>query len=107
MSGKRCYFAGAVLTLALAVLGAGCIEDVGVALIVTPDTLNFGIDTNRLTLSVSKNVTTAGSGPLVARNFFISIVETNITRSKIYTLIGTIEKIDSKDIKELKKSTIN
>lgn len=81
MSGKRCYFAGAVLTLALAVLGAGCIEDVGVGLIVTPDTLNFGIDTSRLTLSVSKTVTAAGSGPLVASTDAPWILVENCTDS--------------------------
>ncbi len=81
MSGKRCYFAGTILTLALAVLGAGCIEDVGVALLVTPDTLNFGIDTNRLTLSVSRNVTTAGSGPLVASADVPWIIIENCTDS--------------------------
>lgn len=76
---KRCYSAGAILVLAFAVFGAGCIEDVGVTLIAKPDSLHFDTDTNRLAVMVSKNVTKTGSGPLVARADVPWIVIENCT----------------------------
>lgn len=67
MPRMRFFLSSMCLAVAMATVGSGCInQDVGPALLVQPELLNFGIDTDRLVLEVSKNVSENTLEPIVA-----------------------------------------
>lgn len=65
-SGKRCLV-GAAWLLGIGVALVGCFPpDVGIALLVSPEELNFGTGQDRLVLTVNKNSSAATHEPIVA-----------------------------------------
>jgi PKD repeat protein len=67
-SGKRCLV-GAAWLACLATMFTGCLPaDVGVALLVNPEQLNFGTDSNQLVLTINKNASLATQEPIVAES---------------------------------------